>query len=71
MKKKKETKIDFSDNNRKLMIILNSITTIFGIIAFILLFSCDVELENPITWIISILVLSSISSLATVITKSK
>ena len=68
MTKKKEKRIDFSSNNRKLMIILNSINTVFGIIAFILIFSCDVKFENPITWIISILVLSSISSLATVIT---
>ena len=71
MEKKKETRIDLSENNKKLMIILNSITTIFGIIAFIFVFSSDVKFESPITWIISLLVLSSISSLATFITKSK
>ncbi len=69
--RKKEAKLDLSDNNKKLMIILNSLTTIFGIIAFILLFNGGVKFENPIIWIICLLVLSSISALITIITKFK
>ena len=69
--KNQKVTFDFSENNRKLMIILNSLTIIFGIIAFILLFNGGVKFENPVIWIMCFLILSSISSLITIITKSK
>ena len=50
-------------NSQKLIKILNIITTICGTMTLILFFIEGIKFDNPITWIICLLVVSSISTL--------
>lgn len=51
------------DKNSKLITIFNLISLVCGVIALILFFNSNVGFENPIVWIMCLIVLSSLTSL--------
>ncbi len=60
-------------NNKgsKVIIILNIVSFVCGVLALILFFNGNVGFENPIVWIMCLIVLSSISTLITQFFNSK
>lgn len=59
------------NKSSKLVTILNIISLICGILALILFFNGNVGFENPIVWIMCLIVLSSILTLITQLLNSK
>ena len=69
MKNKGQTTITIFNQN--VITILNWITVVCGVLALVLLFNGNVGFENPVVWIMCLLVLSSVSALITQYFKKK
>ena len=52
--------------NKKTPVILSALTSIFGVIALILLLRGGVEFSNPVVWVMIILIVFSLLELFTV-----
>lgn len=69
MKNKGQTTITIF--NQSVITILNWITVVCGVLSLVLLFNGNVGFENPVVWIMCLLVLSSVSALITQYLKKK
>ena len=57
--------------SKKVSTILSLLTVLFGIVALILFFTQGVGFENPVVWVMILLVLAAIGELLTVSNKDK